>query len=535
MKKNYFLTMLALLFLFSCTREYLMESNDTIQVHSNSKVNKVSFEEMESFIQTNAKNTLPNYLKPNNLNKNTKQYITAIDTADIIKVVHNDITSFTLKVNTVDDKDFTFSNLVINVHNGNIEEYIYNYIPDAQWLKNYIINKKGDYQGVLKITDINGNNKTENHAKNSTTCMVEMHVPCYGASCPCSDWNGMTYYIMATCTNGGGGSSGGSTGGNPGGPPSGGGGGTVPNVPTTEQINNFIAFLSLSSHAYITENIGALTDITNYFSQNGLAPRHQGFITSILEYVTKKDIAWSSFNPIFTSAVVYINQNPNTTWEQYENWFITKSDSQSMEYDNGISDAVFSQQTFQQHSLPKMSDYELAFPSKPNLTYPDYYRDAESNINVYNNYVGGRLKAKFNEGPMNSSNELWNACATRQSYAHNKLGIMIPFQHNDLIGDNNWNYIVKASTMGIFLEKTYGAPTYKLIGADANDKNKIAKFLEGKTGIYLSINNDRSLAGFSGHTDMIKNGYVSGGANVTNSNGNIVNGGIKYIYIWELK
>lgn len=233
-------------------------------------------------------------------------------------------------------------------------------------------------------------------------------------------------------------------------------------------------------------------------------------------------------------AIAFFMQNNDITWAQFKNWFITKSDSQSMEYDNGISDAVFSQQTFQQHSLPKMSDYELAFPSKPNPTYPDYYRDAESNINVYNNYVGGRLKAKFNEGPMNSSNELWNACATRQSYAHNKLGIMIPFQHNDLIGDNNWNYIVKASTMGIFLEKTYGALTYKLIGADANDKNKIAKFLEGKTGIYLSINNDRSLAGFSGHTDMIKNGYVSGGANVTNSNGNIVNGGIKYIYIWEL-
>ncbi|QIG88668.1 hypothetical protein G6R40_02840 [Chryseobacterium sp. POL2] len=346
MKKNYFLTMLALLFLFSCTREYLMESNDTIQVHSNSRVDKVSFEEMENFIQKNAKNTLPDYLKPNNLNKNTEQYITAIDTADIIKVVHNDVTSFTLKVNTLGDKDFTFSNLIINVHNGNIEEYIYHYIPDAQWLKNYIASKKGDYQGILKITDINGNNKTENHAKNSTTCMVEMHVPCFGAGCPCSDYNGVTYYIMATCTTGGGGgSSGGSSGGNTGGPPSGGGGGgTVPNVPTTEQINNFIAFLSPSTHAYITENIGALTDITNYFAQNGLAPKHQGFITSVLEYVTKKDIAWFNFSPIFASATSYKNQNPdswtkistiqdfafdfmlqnpNFTWVQFQNEFIT--------------------------------------------------------------------------------------------------------------------------------------------------------------------------------------------------------------------
>jgi hypothetical protein len=319
-----------------------MESNDTIQVHSNSRVNKVSFEEMENFIQKNAKNTIPDYLKPNNLNKNTEQYITAIDTADIIKVVHNDITSFTLKVNTLGDKDFTFSNLVINVHNDNIEEYIYHYIPDAQWLKNYIASKKGDYQGILKITDINGNDTISNsNAKNSTTCMVEMHVPCFGAGCPCSDYNGVTYYIMATCTTGGGGSSGGSTGGNPGGPPSGGGGGTVPNVPTTEQINNFIAFLSPSTHDYITQNIDALTDIRNYFIQNGVSPKHQSFITSILEYVENRDMAWSNFSPIFASATAFKKQNPDswaeissiqnfafdfmlqnstTTWTQFQNW-----------------------------------------------------------------------------------------------------------------------------------------------------------------------------------------------------------------------
>lgn len=114
---------------------------------------------------------------------------------------------------------------------------------------------------------------------------------------------------------------------------------------------------------------------------------------------------------------------------------------------------------------------------------------------------------------------------------------MIPFQHNDLKGDNDWNYIMTASKMGIFLEKTYGPPTHKLLGADANDPNKIAKFLEGKTGIYLVINNDPTKidgAGYTGHTDMIKNGYISGGANVTYPNGDIIKGGIKHIYIWEL-
>ena len=114
---------------------------------------------------------------------------------------------------------------------------------------------------------------------------------------------------------------------------------------------------------------------------------------------------------------------------------------------------------------------------------------------------------------------------------------MIPFQHNDLKGNNDWNYILMASKMGIFLEKTFDAPTHKLEGADANNLTKVANFLKGKTGIYLIINNDPSKdngAGYTGHTDMIKNGYVSGGANVTYPNGSIIKGGIKHIYIWEL-
>jgi len=222
-------------------------------------------------------------------------------------------------------------------------------------------------------------------------------------------------------------------------------------------------------------------------------------------------------------------------WRQFENWFLTKSEGQDGVYDEA-SELAFAQQSFQQHPLPTMAQYELAFPSKPNALYPDYYRDAQPNYVVYNDYVGGKLKQLFNQGggANNTDNPYYNACAVRQSYAHNKLGIMIPFQHMDFKGDNNWNYILTASKMGVFLEKTYGPPTHKLLGADANDPDKIAKFLEGKTGIYLLINKNPQTAGYTGHTDMIKNGYVSGGANFISSNGEFVKGGIKHIYIWEL-
>ena len=560
MRKKHFLIVLSLLFIFSCTREYSTEANNRIEDNTNAWVGKVNFQEMENFIQKNTKKQIPNYLKLHNLGKRTEQYITDIDTTDIIKVVHDSITSFTIKVNTLSDKDFTFSNLVINVKNNKIEEYIYHYKPEAQWLRAYIAGEENNYEGVLKITDIDGNDTRKTYSRQAstpTTCMVYIHEPCYGSGCPCTDYNGVTYYMAATCGGGGGD---GNSGDYPSGELSGGGGGgTVPSVPTSEQINSFIAFLSPSIHAYITQNTNTLTDINNYFIQNGLSPKHQSFITSILEYVERKDIAWFTFSSTFNSAVAYkkqypdnwikistiqdfafdfMLQNPNTSWTQFQNWFMGESEGQDGEYDLA-SEIAFQQQQFQKHSLPSMTSYENAFPSNPNATYPNYYRDAAPNYEVYNNYVGGRLKQLFNQNGGNIiGNPYRNACAVRQSFTHNKLGIMIPFQHNDHKGDYNWNYILTASKMGVFLEGTYGPPTHKLIGTDANDLKKIGDFLKGKTGIYLVINNDPSKntgAGYTGHTDMIKNGYVSGGANVTNSSGQIVRGGIKYIYIWELK
>ncbi|MDI6048266.1 hypothetical protein QLS31_00325 [Flavobacterium sp. XS2P24] len=64
--------------------------------------------------------------------------------------------------------------------------------------------------------------------------------------------------------------------------------------------------------------------------------------------------------------------------------------------------------------------------------------------------------------------------------------------------------------------------------ADANDKTKIAALLKGKNGIYVIVNNDGTTAGYTGHADLIKNGYVIGGANTSPK------GGVKSIRIWIL-
>lgn len=53
-------------------------------------------------------------------------------------------------------------------------------------------------------------------------------------------------------------------------------------------------------------------------------------------------------------------------------------------------------------------------------------------------------------------------------------------------------------------------------------------FLKGKTGIYVIVNADSGAAGYTGHVDLIQNGYIPGGSNHKD-----VPGGIKYIAIWE--
>lgn len=482
MKKNYFLIALALLFLFSCTRDYLLESNDNMPVDTNSRVSRINFQEMENFIQKNTKKTLPNYLKTSGLNKLTESYITDIDTTDIIKVIHKGITSFTLKVNTLGDKDFTFSNLVIIVHNGKTQEFIYHYKPEDKWLKDYLSGKKGDYLGVLKIRDINGNDTiSSSNAKNSTTCMVEMHVPCFGSGCPCSDYNGVTYYIVASCGGGSGGegSGGGSPTDNPDGPPlgglPGGGGGTVPNVPTIQQVNNFIEFLTPSTQAYITQNPNSLTDIYNYFILNGLAPKHQSFITSILEYVEKKDISWSNFSPIFASATAYKNQNPdnwtkistiqdfafdfmlqnsNITWPQFNNWVNWTS-------------TIFENFPNEDKSLVTIFLSENVFYTPDSLLLDYKLQMSQEELNIYNqmsknNQIHYLYAAKialsqtqklFPDSQYNGKGDayrhaLWNAIATR--YLGNTKTEQLTTAHENRPSDPNNPFEFKEKEMDLF-------------------------------------------------------------------------------------
>ena len=223
------------------------------------------------------------------------------------------------------------------------------------------------------------------------------------------------------------------------------------------------------------------------------------------------------------------------SWTQFENWFVTQSEGQDGEYIANLDD-IISTLEYQQKPLPSYSSFENNFPKLPYPEHPYYFKPMPAN-QVYNQ-VGGNLYNLYmtnngDDGPYK------NACATRVSLTLNRLGILIPNNSQSIQGGNMSGqtryYIVNANIMADFLKKTFGnpAPSNILSEPDCNDPQKVADFLKGKNGIYVIVNkNPKSKAdggaGYSGHVDLIKNGYVIGGANTTPK------GGVKFIKIWTL-
>jgi hypothetical protein len=256
------------------------------------------------------------------------------------------------------------------------------------------------------------------------------------------------------------------------------------------------------------------------------ADEYSTFLNSYLT-ITTEESRVSSINLI---SLRELYNNTNTTWQLFENWFMGKSEGK-----DGVEIAdinnLLSTLTYQQRSLPTYANFQNNFPKLYWPEYPYYYQTLPASV-VYSQ-VGGNLQSLYlNSGANNGPYK--NACAVRISLAFNKLGILIPnnaiTRQGANVGGIPQYYFLQAIGINDFMIKTFGDTAVKLEGAAANDKTKIVELLKGKNGIYVIVNNDGTLsgAGYSGHADLIKNGYVIGGANTSPK------GGIKSIRIWIL-
>lgn len=294
---------------FSCSQE---DFADTAHSHNagHNQMNKVSFEEMQNFIKQNTKGTLPRSLSTI-LNKGSESYIAGIDSTQITQIVYDGVTTFTLPVTTSDNEKYVFSDLIFNIKNGVLQEYIYHYNPTENWLAEFNAGNRIDYEGDLIISDTNGTEISSIKSTGGTNCFMLVDIPCYGPSCPCSDGNGQSFYVKVDCSGGGGGGE--TTGDGPTVPTGPGGFGSQDGGGTTD--SNLTLYLNNALTRF--GSIYALSDQEKSFINNNA---NIIIASALADYISTHNNAQGA--QFVKWAIGFFVQNPNTTWPQFESWFI---------------------------------------------------------------------------------------------------------------------------------------------------------------------------------------------------------------------
>lgn len=232
MKKIIYFFLLCLAgLLFSCLEDGEISKHEDVheKPHIGYKRSIVDFQEMKSKLSLSKGQAL--LLFSNVANKGGDDYIHSIDSTYIIQYSNDTLTTFTMGVSTLDDGNYSYSNLIIRLMDGETEEFIAHYSPTEEWQTAHDNGEYLPYEGNLYLTNSQGFSildDSENGTQGKLSlCHFELETTweaCYGEGCPCPDYNGMTYYkVVLVCS----GSSGGGTPpdyGDPGNPSGGGGG-----------------------------------------------------------------------------------------------------------------------------------------------------------------------------------------------------------------------------------------------------------------------------------------------------------------------
>lgn len=232
MKKIIYFFLLCLAgLLFSCLEDGEISKHEDVheKPHIGYKRSIVDFQEMKSKLSLSKGRAIS--LFSNLANKGGDDYILAIDSTYVIQFSNDSLTTFTMGVSTLDDENYSYSNLIIRLMDGETEEFIAHYSPTDEWQTAHNNGEYLPYEGTLQVTDADGVSILDNNEEGSqgklSTCYFALeseYVECYGSTCPCTDGNGTTNYsITLVCTGSGGGGTPPDYG-DPGYPPSGGGG-----------------------------------------------------------------------------------------------------------------------------------------------------------------------------------------------------------------------------------------------------------------------------------------------------------------------
>ncbi len=171
----------------------------------------ISYEELRSRLKDK-----PVSLLSGISNKGGESYIESIDSTTVVEINMGALTTYTLKVNTIDDGDYYLSNLIIKEEGDSILEVIVHYLPTADWIAAFENHERIEYDGEIRVVDTEGNDLSEGGVSGKMYCTYSVYTSSYctceghpegSPDCTCTTFeNG--YSITLNCGYSGGGSGG---------------------------------------------------------------------------------------------------------------------------------------------------------------------------------------------------------------------------------------------------------------------------------------------------------------------------------------
>lgn len=160
-----FLLISALGVLFSCSEDEGIFPNDNVheQSYSGYKRAIVSFDDMKTKISSTNGQTFS--LFSDITHKGENNYILEIDSTYIIQYSNDTLTTYTMRVRTIKDELYLYSNLIVKVVNGDVEEYVAHYMPTEAWQEAHNNNEYLPYEGDGVLIELTENESGENQGK----------------------------------------------------------------------------------------------------------------------------------------------------------------------------------------------------------------------------------------------------------------------------------------------------------------------------------------------------------------------------------
>ncbi|RQO35257.1 hypothetical protein DBR39_20080 [Chryseobacterium sp. KBW03] len=309
----------------------------------------------------------------------------------------------------------------------------------------------------------------------------------------------------------------GSPGGGDIGPTTGLGGGTdTPTIPTLSRFFFYVKKLpvDLKTVIYDTANTEFYDGFKNYYDANYGSAEAEEFITWALQFK---------------------QNNPTTSWYQFENWFLGTSEGKADEnYDTAYWDNP--NLTFPPQSLPSWQNYYDAFPKDVNgkgLSGPAIYEIVKGTPKALRDGV-------LNDSNPNNDNDYDNACALRVSIALNYSGVKIPnIPNHTFKGGDGKYYFLSAKKLNAWMRKTFGTnPATSTTPYNSNHIH-ITGNQAGVNGVNLPV----ILKDIKGIYSLVSSNsaWASGHGDILQPNGTCINGchfydaPIDYIDVWILQ